>query len=85
MCVWASERGGGLTCSLGMQSTFEEFDTDRSKSIELKELEEAIKSIGYCVPDPVLQLLMSKYDFTGQNRSISYDSFIEYVFFLLLC
>jgi calcium-binding protein CML len=59
------------------QSTFEEFDTDRSKSIELKELEEAIKSIGYCVPDPVLQLLMSKYDFTGQNRSISYDSFIE--------
>ncbi len=79
-----SERGGGLTCSSGMQSTFEEFDTDRSKSIELKELEKAISSIGYCVPDPVLQVLMSKYDFTGQNRSISYNSFIEYVFFLLL-
>jgi calcium-binding protein CML len=59
------------------QSIFEEFDTDQSKSIELKELEKAINSIGYRVPDPVLQLLMSKYDFTGQNRSISYDSFIE--------
>jgi len=47
-------------------------------------LEKAIRSIGYAIPDPVLQLLMSKYDFTGQNRSISYDSFIEYVFFLLL-
>ncbi|KAH9298993.1 hypothetical protein KI387_030675, partial [Taxus chinensis] len=59
------------------RSIFERFDRDRSGKIDTMELREALLSLGYSVSPPVLQLLLTKYDRTGQGRGIDYDSFIE--------
>lgn len=58
---------------------FERFDRDRSGTIELNELREALRSLGFNIPSQVLQILVSTYDTTGRGRSIEYDNFIEYV------
>ncbi|XP_060185967.1 calcium-binding protein CBP-like [Lycium barbarum] len=57
---------------------FERFDKDRSGKIDSSELREALHSLGYAVYDPVLELLVSKFDKTGgMNKAIAYDNFIE--------
>ncbi|GLJ47609.1 hypothetical protein SUGI_1005350 [Cryptomeria japonica] len=59
------------------RSIFETFDRDRSGKIDTMELRDALLRLGYSVSPPVLQLLLTKYDRTGQGRGIDYDSFIE--------
>ncbi|CAK9199252.1 unnamed protein product [Sphagnum troendelagicum] len=59
------------------QIVFERFDRDRSGTIELNELREALRSLGFNIPSQVLQILVSTYDTTGRGRSIEYDNFIE--------
>jgi len=81
---------GGLLCFVmlknigwvllfGGQTVFEKFDRDRSRTIEQDELRNALFSLGFAVPPQVLQMLVSKYDSTGQSTSIGYDNFIQYV------
>ncbi|TJX35493.1 hypothetical protein E8P77_34355 [Soehngenia saccharolytica] len=41
------------------------------------ELRDALLRLGYSVPPPVLQLLLTKFDRTGQGRGIDYDNFVE--------
>ncbi|CAH9070817.1 unnamed protein product [Cuscuta europaea] len=59
----------------GEQETFERFDRDRSGRIDGRELRDALYSLGYLVPPPVLQLLVSKYD--GDSAGLDFDSFVE--------
>ncbi|XP_002979697.2 probable calcium-binding protein CML50 isoform X2 [Selaginella moellendorffii] len=59
------------------RGTFERFDRDRSGRIETGELRDALLSLGYAVPPSVLQILVSKYDKTGQARGLDYDNFVE--------
>lgn len=61
-----------------LQVIFERFDRDRSGKINLMELRDALYSIGYAIPQPVLQLLISKYDNgSGQRGELNFDSFVE--------
>lgn len=65
----------GLLC---FQAIFERFDRDRSGKIDLEELRDALYSLGYAVPPPVLQLLISRYNNgSGGKAQLSFDSFIE--------
>ncbi|CAH9134454.1 unnamed protein product [Cuscuta epithymum] len=57
------------------RETFERFDRDRSGRIDGRELRDALYSLGYLVPSPVLQLLVSKYD--GDSAGLEFDSFVE--------
>ncbi|GLJ24198.1 hypothetical protein SUGI_0461460 [Cryptomeria japonica] len=41
------------------------------------ELRDALRQLGYAVPLPVLQLLLTKYDRTGQDSRIDYDNFMS--------
>ncbi|KAF3439418.1 hypothetical protein FNV43_RR17696 [Rhamnella rubrinervis] len=60
------------------RAIFERFDKDRSGKISLTELRDALYSIGYVIPQPVLQLLISKYDNGGGQRDeLNFDSFLE--------
>ncbi|XP_057834741.2 calcium-binding protein CBP [Cryptomeria japonica] len=59
------------------RSIFEKFDRDRSGTIDNMELRDALRQLGCAVPQPVLQLLLTKYDRTGEDIGIDYDSFIE--------
>ena len=56
---------------------FLEYDRDNSGSIEVAELQAALRSFNYNIPPSVLQMLVAKYDVTGGNRSIGYDNFVE--------
>ncbi len=69
----------GWVLLFGGQTVFEKFDRDRSRTIEQDELRNALFSLGFAVPPQVLQMLVSKYDSTGQSTSIGYDNFIQYV------
>lgn len=61
-----------------MQAIFERFDKDKSGKINLMELRDALHSIGYVISQPVLQLLISKFDNGGGQRGeLNFDSFIE--------
>uniref|UniRef100_A0A0C9RKK4 TSA: Wollemia nobilis Ref_Wollemi_Transcript_13593_1636 transcribed RNA sequence n=1 Tax=Wollemia nobilis TaxID=56998 RepID=A0A0C9RKK4_9CONI len=65
---------------LGLQAwraIFERFDRDRSGKIDTMELRDALLSLGYSLSPMVLQLLLVKYDKTGQGRGIDYNNFIE--------
>eukprot|EP01018_Ginkgo_biloba_P035484 Gb_20981 [translate_table: standard] len=61
----------------GWRAIFERFDRDRSGKIDTMELRDALLSLGYSVSPSVLQILVLKYDRTGQSRGIDYDNFIE--------
>ena len=56
---------------------FNQFDMDRSRTIEVEELRLALLSFNFAIPDAVLQMLVSKYDMTGSSRSIQFDNFLE--------
>ncbi|XP_057834775.1 calcium-binding protein CBP isoform X2 [Cryptomeria japonica] len=59
------------------RSIFEKFDRDRSGTIDNMELRDALRQLGLAVSQPVLQLLLTKYDRTGEDSGIDYDNFIE--------
>jgi calcium-binding protein CML len=67
------------------QTVFEKFDRDRSRTIEQDELRNALFSLGFAVPPQVLQMLVSKYDSTGQSTSIRYDNFIQCGLIVKVC
>lgn len=61
----------------GVTAKFNQFDMDRSRTIEVEELRLALLSFNFAIPDAVLQMLVSKYDMTGSSRSIQFDNFLE--------
>ncbi|KAG9459100.1 hypothetical protein H6P81_003608 [Aristolochia fimbriata] len=65
--------------SLGQwRATFERFDRDRSGKIDSYELRDALYSLGYMVPQSVLQMLISKYDDgSGRRGVLDFDDFVE--------
>ncbi|KAJ0952915.1 putative guanylate cyclase activating protein [Helianthus annuus] len=66
------------SCLGQWRAIFERFDRDRSGKIDAAELRDALYSLGYAVPPPVLQLLISKYDDqSGRRVELSFDSFVE--------
>jgi calcium-binding protein CML len=56
---------------------FEKFDRDRSGRIDFNELRDALLSMGYAISPPLLDILISKYDRTGQAQAMDYDNFVE--------
>lgn len=56
---------------------FTEYDRDASGTIDMYELEAALRSFNFAIPMQVLQMLVAKYDMTGGSRSIGYDNFVE--------
>lgn len=64
-------------CIAEWQVIFVRFDRDRSGKIDSLELRDALLSLGYAISPSILQILVSKYDRTGQSRDIDYDNFIE--------
>ncbi|KAH7541757.1 probable calcium-binding protein CML48 isoform X2 [Ziziphus jujuba] len=66
------------SCLGHWRAIFEKFDGDRSGKINVMELRDALYSIGYAIPPPVLQLLISKYgNESGQRGELNFDSFVE--------
>ncbi|KAI3791517.1 hypothetical protein L2E82_05302 [Cichorium intybus] len=65
------------SCLGQWRAIFERFDRDRSGKIDLAELRDALYSLGYAIPPPVLQLLISKYDDQSGRKDLSFDSFVE--------
>ncbi|XVF69189.1 hypothetical protein PTKIN_Ptkin11bG0060400 [Pterospermum kingtungense] len=66
------------SCLGHWRSIFERFDRDRSGRIDLMELRDALYSLGYAIPPPVLQVLISKYDNgSGRRVELNFDSFVE--------
>ncbi|CAM6085433.1 unnamed protein product [Calypogeia fissa] len=59
------------------RGVFEIYDRDRSGTIDQGELRDAFIHMGYAISTPLLQILISKYDRTGQNNALDYDNFIE--------
>ncbi|KAK8628049.1 hypothetical protein V6N13_063761 [Hibiscus sabdariffa] len=65
-------------CLQHWRAIFERFDMDRSGKIDANELREALLSLGFAVSPVVLDLLVSKFDKTGdESNAIEYDNFIE--------
>lgn len=64
-------------CIVEWRAIFIRFDRDRSGRIDSLELRDGLLSLGYAIPPSILQILVSKYDRTGQAREIDYDNFIE--------
>ncbi|KAL3618790.1 hypothetical protein CASFOL_037452 [Castilleja foliolosa] len=57
---------------------FERFDRDHSRKIDALELREALLSLGYALPQSVLNVLFAKYDDgSGRKVELSFDSFVE--------
>jgi calcium-binding protein CML len=56
---------------------FSEYDRDGSGTIDMYELDTALRSFNFAIPPQVLQMLVGKYDMTGGSRSIGYDNFVE--------
>ncbi|KAL0460051.1 UNVERIFIED_CONTAM: putative calcium-binding protein CML48 [Sesamum latifolium] len=66
------------SCLGQWRAIFERFDRDRSGKIDAVELRDALYSLGYALPPPVLQVLISKYDDgSGRKGELSFDSFVE--------
>lgn len=59
------------------QVCFERFDRDRSGRIDHNELRDGLLSMGYAISPPLLNILISKYDRTGQAKAMDYDNFVE--------
>lgn len=66
------------SCLGQWRAIFERYDRDRSGKIDAFELRDALYSLGYVTPPPVLQVLLSRYD-DGNGRSfgLNFDSFVE--------
>lgn len=58
------------------QETFKSFDRDNSGNIDKNELQTALSSFGYRFSDRFYNILMSKFDRSGQG-CISFDDFIQ--------
>ncbi|KAK9733837.1 hypothetical protein RND81_04G095900 [Saponaria officinalis] len=56
---------------------FQRFDRDRNGSIDSSELGQALNSLGFCVSPVIVNLLISKFNKSGDRYSLQYDSFIE--------
>ncbi|GFP92255.1 probable calcium-binding protein cml48 [Phtheirospermum japonicum] len=66
------------SCIGQWRAIFERFDRDRSGKIDALELRDALLSLGYALPQSVLQVLFSKYDDgSGRKVELSFDSFVE--------
>ncbi|KAF5188433.1 Calcium-binding ef-hand protein [Thalictrum thalictroides] len=60
------------------KAMFQKFDRDRNGRIDMSEMREALRNLGYPVTECVLDLLMAKFDKDGGNyTSIGFDGFIE--------
>ncbi|PIA48312.1 hypothetical protein AQUCO_01400722v1 [Aquilegia coerulea] len=60
------------------KALFQKFDRDRNGKIDMSELREALRNLGYPVTESVLDLLMVKFDkMGGNNMGIGFDGFIE--------
>ncbi|KAL3677681.1 hypothetical protein R1sor_020637 [Riccia sorocarpa] len=59
------------------KGVFERFDRDRSGRIDTQELKDALLSMGYALSPNLLNILISKYDKTGQAKALDYDNFVE--------
>ena len=58
------------------QKCFRRFDTNKSGSIESKELQSALTSFGYNISSNICQILMQRFDRSGQ-KEILFDDFIK--------
>ncbi|XP_023333051.1 programmed cell death protein 6 [Eurytemora carolleeae] len=58
------------------QNCFKNFDKDKSGSINLVELEEALTSFGYTLSRDVMQLLLRRFDRTN-SHAVKFDDFIQ--------
>ncbi|KAF9592472.1 hypothetical protein IFM89_025651 [Coptis chinensis] len=57
---------------------FQNFDRDRNGKIDLSELREALRNLGYPVTERILNLLIVKFDKNGGNSmGVGFDGFIE--------
>ncbi|KAJ3681556.1 hypothetical protein LUZ60_016045 [Juncus effusus] len=57
---------------------FDRFDRDRSGKIDMNELSEALRSLGYAVPPSVIQILISNYtDGFSSRGALDFDNFVE--------
>lgn len=56
---------------------FMEYDRDRSGTIDVRELQQVLLSFHFAIPPSVLDMLVMKYDYSGNNRSIGYGQFVE--------
>ncbi|GAA0173519.1 hypothetical protein LIER_27116 [Lithospermum erythrorhizon] len=66
------------SCLAQWRAIFEQFDKDRSGKINTIELRDALHSLGYAIPQSVLQVLISRYDNgNGHRIELNYDEFIE--------
>lgn len=66
------------SCLGQWRAIFEKFDKDRSGRIDSLELRDALYSLGYAIPPPVLQVLLSKYNNgNGRKVELDFDSFVE--------
>ncbi|KAL2239323.1 probable calcium-binding protein CML48 [Sesamum indicum] len=76
--IGPKEFAGVWSCLGQWRAIFERFDRDRSGKIDVVELRDALYSLGYALPPPVLQVLISKYDDgSGRKGELSFDSFVE--------
>ncbi|XP_039034371.1 probable calcium-binding protein CML48 [Hibiscus syriacus] len=65
------------SCLGHWRAIFDRFDKDRSGRIDSMELRDALYSLGYTVPPPVFQVLISKYDNGSGKVELDFDSFVE--------
>jgi calcium-binding protein CML len=56
---------------------FLQYDRDRSGTIDVTELQQALLSFFFAIPPQVLDLLVRKYDRSGFNKCIGYGEFVE--------
>ncbi|XP_047307714.1 probable calcium-binding protein CML48 [Impatiens glandulifera] len=66
------------SCLGQWRGVFERFDRDRSGKIDATELKDALYSLGYALPQSVLQVLLSRYENASSRRvELNFDSFVE--------
>lgn len=56
---------------------FMQYDRDRSGTIDVTELQQALLSFYFAIPPQVLEMLVRKYDRSGFNKCIGYGEFVE--------
>lgn len=56
---------------------FLQYDRDRSGTIDVTELQQALLSFYFAIPPQVLDMLVRKYDRSGFNKCIGYGEFVE--------
>ncbi|GIL47881.1 hypothetical protein Vafri_4511 [Volvox africanus] len=69
---------------VNIQSSFEYFDADRSRTLQVNEVQQALRHAGFQLDNPVLAAMMSRHD-PDNSGTLTLDEYIRMCLFLQSC